>query len=79
VRAEVPAALEPTVALIDENCEPSLCTVLFMGGAGGSLRAGVTANPVRLTRSVQGGSRGSPAGARRSMSGRGAGSPSWST
>jgi 6-hydroxynicotinate reductase len=55
VRAEVPAALEPTVALIDENCEPSLCTVLFMGGAGGSLRAGVTANPVRLTRSVQGG------------------------
>jgi hypothetical protein len=29
-----------------------LCTVLFMGGAGGSLRAGVTENPVRLTRSV---------------------------
>ena len=43
----------PTVALIDENCEPALCTVLFMGGAGGSLRAGVTANPVRLTRAVQ--------------------------
>jgi hypothetical protein len=40
------------VALIAENCEPSLCTVLFMGGAGGSLRAGVTKNPVRLTRSV---------------------------
>jgi 6-hydroxynicotinate reductase len=51
----LPAALEPTVALIDENCEPSLCTVLFMGGAGGSLRAGVTRNPVRLTRSVQAG------------------------
>ena len=30
-----------------------LCTVLFMGGAGGSLRAGVTENPVRLTRSVK--------------------------
>ena len=45
----------PTVRLIDENCEPSLCTVLFMGGAGGSLRAGVTKNPVRLTRAVQGG------------------------
>ena len=28
-------------------------TVLFMAGAGGSLRAGVTANPVRLTRAVQ--------------------------
>jgi len=27
--------------------------VLFMGGAGGSLRAGVTENPVRLTHSVR--------------------------
>ena len=44
-----------SVAMIDENCEPSLCTVLFMGGAGGSLRAGVTKNPVRLTKSVQSG------------------------
>jgi hypothetical protein len=52
-RRELPVALAPTVALIDENCEPSLCTVLFMAGAGGSLRAGVTANPVRLTRAVQ--------------------------
>jgi hypothetical protein len=51
----LPEALRATVGLIDENCEPSLCTVLFMGGAGGSLRAGVTKNPVRLTRSVQGG------------------------
>jgi hypothetical protein len=51
----LPEALRATVGLIDENCEPSLCTVMFMGGAGGSLRAGVTKNPVRLTRSVQGG------------------------
>ena len=51
----LPEALRATVGLIDENCEPSLCTVLFMGGAGGSLRAGVTKNPVRLTRSVQAG------------------------
>jgi 6-hydroxynicotinate reductase len=50
---EIPEALMPSVKLIDENCEPSLCTVLFMGGAGGSLRAGVTQNPVRLTQSVQ--------------------------
>lgn len=49
----LPDALKQTVALIDENCEPSLCTVLFMAGAGGSLRAGVTQNPVRLTQSVQ--------------------------
>lgn len=55
VSKDLPEALKATVELIDENCEPSLCTVLFMGGAGGSLRAGVTRNPVRLTRSVQGG------------------------
>jgi hypothetical protein len=53
VEQDLPEALRPTVRLIEENCEPSLCTVLFMGGAGGSLRAGVTRNPVRLTRSVQ--------------------------
>lgn len=53
--APLPEALRATVDLIAENCEPSLCTVLFMGGAGGSLRAGVTRNPVRLTRSVQAG------------------------
>ena len=51
----LPDGLQPDRGLIDENCEPSLCTVLFMGGAGGSLRAGVAKNPVRLTRSVQGG------------------------
>ena len=42
-----------SVERIAENCEPALCTVLFMAGAGGSLRAGVTENPVRLTRSVR--------------------------
>ena len=51
----LPSALLPTVALIDENCEPALATFLFMAGAGGSLRAGVTSNPVRLTRAVQSG------------------------
>ena len=55
VQHPLPDNLKKTVQLIDENCEPSLCTVLFMGGAGGSLRAGVTKNPVRLTRSVQSG------------------------
>jgi 6-hydroxynicotinate reductase len=51
--APLPAAIEAIVARIAENCEPALCTVLFMGGAGGSLRAGVTENPVRLTQSVK--------------------------
>ncbi|MFU8776381.1 MAG: 6-hydroxynicotinate reductase [Roseovarius sp.] len=52
-----PARITPELSAIAdriaENCEPSLCSVLFMGGAGGSLRAGVTENPVRLTRSVK--------------------------
>ena len=30
-----------------------MCSVIFMGGAGGSLRAGVTQNPVKLTHSVR--------------------------
>jgi len=53
VEKELPAALSESVARIKENCEPALCTVLFMAGAGGSLRAGVTENPVRLTHSVR--------------------------
>ena len=53
VEQAMPDALQRSVALIRENCEPALCTVLFMAGAGGSLRAGVTENPVRLTRSVK--------------------------
>src|SRR5882762_2493044 len=51
--AAMPAAVRHVVERIAENCEPALCTVLFMAGAGGSLRAGVTENPVRLTRSVR--------------------------
>ncbi|MEP0964608.1 MAG: 6-hydroxynicotinate reductase [Roseobacter sp.] len=50
---EMPDILRASADLIAENCEPSVCSVLFMGGAGGSLRAGVTENPVRLTRSVK--------------------------
>ncbi|GIK98882.1 MAG: hypothetical protein BroJett029_30910 [Alphaproteobacteria bacterium] len=53
VEEALPESLRLSVERIQENCEPALCTVLFMGGAGGSLRAGVTENPVRLTRSVK--------------------------
>ena len=55
IPAEMPAKVRAVVERIGENCEPSLCTVLFMAGAGGSLRAGVTENPVLLTRSVAAG------------------------
>ncbi|MBX3567337.1 MAG: 6-hydroxynicotinate reductase [Rhizobiaceae bacterium] len=54
VERPFPERLRKAVRLIEDNCEPALCTVLFVGGAGGSLRAGVTENPVNLTRSVHG-------------------------
>ncbi|WP_374377486.1 6-hydroxynicotinate reductase [Dongia sp.] len=53
IEHDLPQPLKDSVARIKENCEPALSTVLFMGGAGGSLRAGVTENPVRLTQSVK--------------------------
>jgi hypothetical protein len=55
IPADMPAPVRTVVDRIGENCEPSLSTVLFMAGAGGSLRAGVTENPVLLTRSVAAG------------------------
>jgi hypothetical protein len=55
VETEMPAEIRAAVARIGENCEPALCSVLFMAGAGGSLRAGATDNPVRLTRAVHSG------------------------
>jgi len=51
--ADMPAEVVKVVNRIGENCEPALTSVLFMAGAGGSLRAGVTENPVGLTRSVK--------------------------
>ncbi|WP_372421784.1 6-hydroxynicotinate reductase [Salinarimonas chemoclinalis] len=53
VETPMPEAVRASVERVQENCEPALCSVLFIGGAGGSLRAGVTENPVRLTRSVK--------------------------
>ncbi len=51
--APMPASIQAVVDRIGENCEPSQSTVLFLGGAGGSLRAGVTENPVLLTRAIK--------------------------
>jgi hypothetical protein len=55
VPTPAPPAVLQTVERIGENCEPALTSILFMAGAGGSLRAGVTENPVLLTREVQAG------------------------
>jgi hypothetical protein len=51
--AEMPPAVQQVVDRIGDNCEPSLVSVLFLGGAGGSLRSGVTDNPIQLTRAVK--------------------------
>lgn len=53
LQTTLPEPIRYSVDQIAENCEPAIATVLFMGGAGGSLRAGVTREPVRLTRSVK--------------------------
>ena len=51
---EVPltGACRQALAAIKESCEPSLVSALYMGGAGGSARAGVTRQPIELTRAV---------------------------
>jgi hypothetical protein len=41
--------------LIAENSEPSLTSALYMGGCGGSARAGKVQNPVKLTQAVHDG------------------------
>ncbi len=43
---------QKAVAAIADSCEPSLVSGIFMGGAGGSARAGVTRYPVKLTQAV---------------------------
>ena len=51
--APIPDAVQASVDHIRLNCEPAMTSVLFIAGAGGSLRAGVTKNPIGLTHSVQ--------------------------
>jgi NAD-dependent dihydropyrimidine dehydrogenase PreA subunit len=40
------------LSLIAASCEPSLVSAVYMGGAGGSARAGVTLYPLKLTQAV---------------------------
>ena len=48
----LPPSAENALKAISETCEPSRVSALYIGGAGGSARAGVTAHPIKLTRSV---------------------------
>lgn len=51
--ADMPVEVRAVVERVAENCEPSIATVLFLAGAGGSLRAGATENPVLLTQAIK--------------------------
>jgi hypothetical protein len=53
IENEPPDTLQSSIQRIQENCEPAYCSAMFIGGAGGSLRAGATENPVLLTRSIK--------------------------
>ena len=46
---------EEFIAVLRDSCEPSMASAVLAAGVGGSARAGVTKNPVRLTRAVHAG------------------------
>jgi len=52
----IPMELTPgakrAVDMIASNCQPSRVSAIFVGGAGGSARAGVTKIPVKLNRAI---------------------------
>lgn len=54
-RVEIPPEVQAVVDLINENCESARVSAVFMGGCGGSARAGVTSNPIELTKAVHAG------------------------
>ena len=47
--------IEDFINLMKENCQTSNVTAVFAGGVGGSARAGVTKNPIKLTKAVHNG------------------------
>jgi NaMN:DMB phosphoribosyltransferase len=55
--AEIPLTEKARAALeaIGNTCEPSRVSAVYMGGSGGSARAGVTRYPIRLTQAVHAG------------------------
>jgi hypothetical protein len=53
IPGKMPQAVQAVIDRLVQNCEPSKVSVLFLAGAGGSLRAGVTENPVLLTNAIK--------------------------
>ena len=54
-RVELPLAAAEMRELIARNKEPAMTSAVYMGGSGGSARAGVSGNPVKLNRAVHSG------------------------
>ena len=54
-RIATPKEAQEIRKLIAVNAEPSLTSALYMGGCGGSARAGTTQNPIKLNRAVHDG------------------------
>ncbi|MBW1713213.1 MAG: 6-hydroxynicotinate reductase, partial [Deltaproteobacteria bacterium] len=51
----LPLPVEDLRDLIAENKEPSMTSGIYVGGCGGSARAGVTGNPIKLNQAVHSG------------------------
>ncbi len=51
-RIPLPPEARKAVKAIEDACEPSRVSALFLGGTGGSARAGVVKHPLRLTQAV---------------------------
>jgi|GEM_PF-188212 len=52
---EVPREAQEMRELIATNSEPALTSAVYMGGSGGSARAGTTKNPIKLNQAVHSG------------------------
>lgn len=52
VEIEIPLELEEFRQMAAENCEDSKVSAMYYAGVGGSARAGVTVNPIKLTQAV---------------------------
>ena len=49
---EATEKIKKFIKILQENCQKSTVTAVFSGGIGGSLRAGTTKNPIKLTQAV---------------------------
>ncbi len=52
VRAPLPEEVEELRRMLASNCEEARVSAVYYAGVGGSARAGVTVNPIELTRAV---------------------------